>query len=425
MNNMKRIKSVSVSIVGETAQYGLFGEDSHFITDHNLYFLNNPSVLTGEITAESDIKAVLKAHKLLANSEEDDRTLETSVQFCYTLKDGTSFKRNFKTSTPEAHRALLYIEESQYFKDALYTLFKGTIKMPDPKNGVELTSEEQSISNAQFSLRDSSSTLNIYSKYLDSCAFVELADKDREKLLNALYNDLSNRSVTDKYYPDSTPVAFMRFEGNWNNVYWGIIDNANGWSTDDTTDKKDPVKLKKTKITMNGFSSDKVDFYVSSQYNPMPFFVITPDMDETIKVLKDFKLYDELTKTPDFVSAKIIPASVAYEGAFVTDFGNIQDYFSRYFISTYTSSTYTNVDEHGNPVIDDWRRYSTTIDTKFDGFVTNEVKDVEKLLRYAYTAYEQDDTDSGYFITFYTSTGDTSLCFIPENKLPQEFKVKL
>ena len=160
---------------------------------------------------------------------------------------------------------------------------------------------------------------------------------------------------------------------------------------------------------MNGFSSDKVDFYVSSQYNPMPFFVITPDMDETIKVLKDFKLYDELTKTPDFVSAKIIPASVAYEGAFVTDFGNIQDYFSRYFISTYTSSTYTNVDEHGNPVIDDWRRYSTTIDTKFDGFVTNEVKDVEKLLRYAYTAYEQDDTDSGYFITFYTSTGDTSL----------------
>ena len=421
----ERIKSVSVSIVGETAQYGLFGEDSHFITDHNLYFLNNPSVLTGEMTAESDINAALKAHKLLANSEEDDRTLETSVQFCYTLKDGTSFKRNFKTSTPEAHRALLYIEESQYFKDALYTLFKGTIKMPDPKNGVELTSEEQSISNAQFSLRDSSSTLNIYSKYLDSYAFVELADKDREKLLNALYNDLSNRSVTDKYYPDSTPVAFMRFEGNWNNVYWGIIDNANGWSTDDTTDKKDPVKLKKTKITMNGFSSDKVDFYVSSQYNPMPFFVITPDMDETIKVLKDFKLYDELTKTPDFVSAKIIPASVAYEGAFVTDFGNIQDYFSRYFISTYTSSTYTNVDEHGNPVIDDWRRYSTTIDTKFDGFVTNEVKDVEKLLRYAYTAYEQDDTNSGYFVTFYTSTGDTSLCFIPENKLPQEFKVKL
>ncbi len=421
----ERIKSVSVSIVGETAQYGLFGEDSHFITDHNLYFLNNPSVLTGEMTAQSDINAALKAHKLLANSEEDDRTLETSIQFCYTLKDGTSFKRNFKISTPEAHRALLYIEESQYFKDALYTLFKGAIKMPDPKNGIELTNEEQNISNAQFSLRDSSSTLNIYSKYLDSYAFVELADKDREKLLNALYNDLSNRSVTDKYYPDSTPVAFMRFEGNWSNVYWGIIDNANGWSTDDTTEKTEPLKLKKTKITMNGFSSDKVDFYVSSQYNPTPFFVITPDMDETIKVLKDFKLYDELTKTPDFVSAKIIPASVAYEGAFVTDFGNIQDYFSRYFISTYTSSTYTNVDEHGNPVKDDWRRYSTTIDTKFDGFVTNEVKDVEKLLRYAYTAYEQDDTDSGYFVTFYTSTGDTSLCFIPENKLPAEFKVKL
>lgn len=422
---IERIKSVSVSIVGDTSQYGLFGEDSHFITDHNLYYLNNPGVLTGEMTAESDIKAALKAHELIANSKEDERTLETSIQFCYTLKDGTSFKRNFKTSTPAAHRALLYIEESQYFKDALYTLFKGTIKMPEPEKRITLTQEEQNISNAQFSLRDSSSTVNIYSKYLDSYAFLELTDNDREKLLNALYNDLSNRSVTDKYYPDSTPVAFMRFEGDWNSVYWNIIDTANGWTTDDTADKKEEVELKKTKITMNGFSSDKVDFYVSSQYNPMPFFVITPDMTETIQVLKDFKLYEELTKTPDFVSAKIIPASVAFEGSFVTGFDDVQKYFSRYFISTYTSSTYTNVDEHGNPIKDDWRRYNSTIDTMFNGYVTSEIKDVEKLLRYAYTAYEQDSTDSGYFVTFYTSTGDTSLCFIPENKLPQEFKVKL
>ena len=421
----ERIKSVSVSIVGDTSQYGLFGEDSHFITDHNLFFLNNPGVLTGEMTSETDINAVLKAHKLIATSEEDDRTLKTAIQFSYTLKDGTSFKRNFNTSTPEAHRALLYIEESQYFKDALYTLFKGTIKMPDPANGVSLTQEEQTISNAQFSLRDSSSTVNIYSKYLDSYAFVELTDKDREILLNALYNDLSNRSVTDKYYPDSTPVAFIRFEGNWSNVYWNIIDTANGWGSDTEANIKEPEKLKKTKITMNSFSSDKVDFYISNRYNPMPFFVITPDMTETIKVLKDFKLYDELTKTPDFVSAKIIPSSVAYEEAFNSGFGDVQEHFSRYFISTYTSSTYTNVDEHGNPIKDDWRRYSSTIDTMFDGFITNEVKDVEKLLRYAYTAYEQDSTDSGYFVTFYTSTCDTSLCFIPENKLPQEFKVKL
>ena len=94
-------------------------------------------------------------------------------------------------------------------------------------------------------------------------------------------------------------------------------------------------------------------------------------------------------------------------------------------MSTYTSSSYTRVDENGNPVEDDYGNYNETIDEIFDGYVTNSGKDVEKLLRYAYTAYEQDNPDSGYFVTFYTSTGDTSLCFIPENKLPQEFKVKL
>ena len=422
----ERIKSVSVSIMGDTAQYGLFGSDSYLYTDHNLHYLNISNVLTGEMTSEGDIKAVLKAHELIANSDDSERTVNNSIQFSYTLKDGTTFKRNFKTTTPEARRALLYIEEGQYFKDALYKLFKGTIKMPDAKTGLELTREEQIISNAQFSLRDSSSTVSIYSKYLDSYAFVELTDKDREKLLNALYNDLSNRSVTDKYYPDSTPVAFMKFEGNWNTVYWNIINNANGWATDETTEATEAVKLKKTEITINDFSSDKATFYDSCYYTPNPFFVITPDMTETIKVLKDFKLYDELTKTPEFVSAKIIRAADCFDEAFSTEYGgDISDSCTGYFMTTYTASSYTRLDANGNPVEDDYADYNNTIDEIFDGYVTNEAKDVEKLLRYAYTAYEQDATDSGYYVTFYTSSGDTSLCFIPENKLPQEFKVKL
>lgn len=424
--DFQKIKSVSVSIVGDTSQYGLFGEDSHIYTDHNLYYLSAPNVITGEMTTESDIKAALKAHELIANSEESDRTLKTSIQFSYTLKDGSTFKRNFNTSTPEAHRALLYLEESQYFKDALYTLFKGTIKMPDPKNGISLTNEEQNISSAQYALRDSSSTVSIYSKYLDSYAFVELADKDREKLLNALYNDLSTRSVTDKYYPDSTPVAFMRFDSNWNSIYWGIIDDAYGFVSDDTSaEDENNTKLNTTQITMNDFSSDKATLYNSSVYNPNPFFVITPDMTETIQVLKDFELYDELTQTPDFVSAKIIPSANCYSEAFSTAYGDFSRYCTRYFISTYTSSSYTRLDEFGDPVVDDYSDYNETIDEIFDGLITNDIKDVEKLLRYSYTAYEQDSADSGYFVTFYTSTGDTSLCFIPENKLPQEFKVKL
>ena len=144
-------------------------------------------------------------------------------------------------------------------------------------------------------------------------------------------------------------------------------------------------------------------------------------MTETIKILKQLKIYDDLIKTPDFVSAKILKADECYDEIYKKE-GDIEKYFSRYFMTAYTSSSFENLDEYGNPI--DYGRYSETIDQKFNGVVTNDIKDVQKLLRYSYTAYEQDSTDSGYFVTFYTSTGDTSLCFIPENKLPSEFKIK-
>jgi len=413
--NIERIKSVSVTILGDGSQYALFGDGDMYMPDHNLQFLSAQNIITGELTSETDIKNAIKAHGLISGTPENERTIKNSIQFSYTLKDGTTFKRNFKTVSPEGYKAVLYLEESQYFKNSLDILFNGLIKMPDPQNDYHLTASEEALSNAQFALRDSSSTVNIYSQYLDSFYFATLSDKDREKLLTALYNDLMNRSVTEKYYPETSPVAFIKFEGDFYNAYW-----ASQETTENVTETKKP----KTEFVLNDFSSDKVELYTSSFYNPQPFFTITPDMTETIKLLKEFKIYKNLIKTPDFVSAKIIPASVCYKGTFAAE-EHSEEYFSRYFITTYTSTSYVSLDEYGNPVSDPWERYNTTIDKMFDGYVTNEIKDVEKLLRYSYSAYEQDSVDSGYFVTFYTSTGDTSLCFIPENRLPQEFKVKL
>lgn len=414
--NTERIKSVSVTIVGETSGYGLFGEGDMWYTDSNLQYAPALNTITGELTATTDIESAIKVHKALASTEESDRTLSNSIQFLYTLKDGTTFKRNFENVSTEAYRAVLYLEESEYFKNALYTLFKGTIKMPDPKNGIRLTNEEKALSNAQYALRDSDSTVNIYSKYVDSYFHGTLSEKDREKLLTALYNDLNNRSVTEKYYPDSSPIAFIKFEGDFYSEYWATLETNSNEET-----KKEEKKKPKTKFELCEFSSDQLDHFTSSFYNPQPFFVITEDMTETIELLKKFKLYNNLIKTPDFVSAKILKASDCYEEVYKKE-GDIEKYFSRYFMTAYTSSSFEQVDEFGNII--DYGRYSETIDQKINGVVTNEIKDVEKLLRYAYTAYEQDSTDSGYFITFYTSTGDTSLCFIPENKLPAEFKIK-
>jgi hypothetical protein len=416
--NKDKIKSVSVTLVGETSQYGLFGEGDSWYTDSNLQYIPALNALTGELTSLSDIDTAIKIHKVIASTEENNRTLSNHIQFSYTLKDGSTFKRNYENISPEAYKAVLYLEESEYFKNALNTLFKGDIKMPDPKNGLRLTSEEEALSNAQFALRDDDSIVSIYSKYVDSYFHGTLSVKDREKLLTALYNDLSKRSVTDKYYPDSCPIAFMKFEGDFYTEYWATLET----NSDETTKENEIKKKPKTKFELCEFSSDQLDHYTSSFYNPQPFFVITPDMTETIELFKKLKIYDDIIKTPDFVSAKILKASECYNEIYKSEYDDVEKYFSRYFITAYTSSSFENVDEFGNPI--EWNRYSETVDQKFNGYVTNDMKDVEKLLRYSYTAYEQDSTDSGYFVTFYTSTGDTSLCFIPENKLPSEFKIK-
>ncbi len=416
--NKDQIKSVSVTIVGETSGYGLFGEGDSWYTDSNLQYIPALNTLTGELTSLNDIESAIKVHEAIVSTEESDRTLHNNIQFSYTLKNGSTFKRNFENVSPEAFKAILYLEESDYFKNALNTLFKDEIKMPDPTNGIRLSSEEEAISNAQFALRDDDSTVSIFSKYVDSYFYGTLSEKDRAKLLTALYNDLSNRSVTERYYPDECPVAFMKFEGDFYSEYWATLETNNS----ETDKEKDEKPKPKTRFELCEFSSDQLDHFTSSFYNPQPFFVITTDMTETIELLKKFKIYDDIIKTPDFVSAKILEASACYEEVYKKEH-DIEKYFSRYFMTAYTSSSFEQLDEYGNPV--DWHRYSETIDQKFNGFVTNDIKDVEKLLRYSYTAYEQDSPDSGYFVTFYTSTGDTSLCFIPENKLPQEFKVKL
>ena len=59
-------------------------------------------------------------------------------------------------------------------------------------------------------------------------------------------------------------------------------------------------------------------------------------MTETIELLKKFKIYDTLIKTPDFVSAKILKASVCYDEVYKKEHDNIEKHFySKIFLMKY------------------------------------------------------------------------------------------
>lgn len=380
------IKSVAVTYVGSASEYGLYSDNySYSWCDLNSYAYSQN--LAGEFRTEKDINAVVDVHKLITETDESDRTLKNEVQFVYTLKDGSTLKRSFDSVSPESYKELLFLEDSDYYTEILINYFKGDIKEFKEYDD----SPEYVFAQAQTNLRQTYS-VEIYSKYLDKVFTVILSESDRTKLLDALYTDVMNRSAKEKYYPGETPVGYIYF-----------------LSQDGSTGAED-----QSEITETPFSAKHTEFSTSSVWQPNFSTHITSDMTNTIKVLKDMGIYDKLGVSPEFVSAEVMDAQSVYDEVYGKEI-YMQANNSRSFLSSFTSSTPTTPGQ-------DWYYYDTSVDTLVDGTVVTDKNTISELMNCAYTVYEQDDIDKGWFVSFKTADGSTSLCYIPEGKLPASVK---
>lgn len=393
--DMSEIKSVAVTTVGTINEYGLFS-DRHYYSNNDLGYYYASQSLVGEFTTENDIKAVVEAHKSIAESEESDRSLKNKIQFIYTLKNGETLKRSYYTVSPESYKKVLFLEDCDFYKAQLEEYFMGKIKEFDNYND----SPEYIFAQAQKTLRESY-TINVYSKYIDKVFTVNLTELDRVKLLESLYVDIGNRSAEEKYYPKESPVAIINFLYQYN--YHGeseYLVPAQGSSV----------------ITEKPFSAKYEEFPDSSPWSPSFITYITSDMTNTIQTLKDIGLYEKLCATPEFVSAEVMDAQTAFDATIGQD-SYLLDSLSRCFLSTYSSAKST-VDGQ------DWLFYDKTVDSIVDGTVVTDKAVIAELLKNSYTIYEQDETDMGWFVSFRTANGDVSLCYIPEGKLPNGITVK-
>lgn len=393
--DMSEIKSVAVTTVGTSSEYGLFS-DRNYYAYNDLGYYYAPQSLVGEFTTENDIKAVIEAHKSIADSEENDRTLKNEIQFIYTLKNGETLKRSYYTVSPESYKKVLFLEDSDFYKAQLEKYFMGKIKEFDSYND----SPEYVFAQAQKTLRESYA-INIYSKYIDKVFTVNLTELDRTKLLESLYVDIGNRSAEEKYYPKESPVAIINFLYEYN--YYGDSDYlvpAQGTSV----------------ITEKPFSAKYEEFPEASPWYPSFNTFITSDMTNTIQTLKDIGLYEKLCAAPEFVSAEVMDAQVAFDATMGQDDLYLQKSLSRCFLSTFSAAKST-VDGQ------DWLFYDKTVDSVVTGTVVTDKAVINELLKNSYTIYEQDDTDMGWFVSFRTANGDVSLCYIPEGKLPSAVKV--
>ncbi len=383
--DIEEIKSVAITIGGINTEYGLFGEDGGWAHTDYRYFAES-EVLAGEFTTDNDIKAVVDVHKSIAEAKAEDRTVTADIQLIYTLKNGNTIKRNFESVSSDSYKKLLYLEDCNFYDEQLKTYFKGDIKKFE--NYVE--SAEYTFTESQITLR-TIHTVNFYSKYQNTQITANLSVADKEKLLNALYTDFVNRSAEEKYFPKESPVGFITFTG-----------------------LEEPLMAEdapeQTEFTVNEFSAKYSEFYYSSVWNPNFFAYITTDMTNTIQLLKDIGIYEQMTAVPEFVSAEVMDAQEVYNAIATGEYSYVVDRNSNLFQTAYTSATPV-----GNQ---DWRNYDYTIDTMVNGKTIKDAAVLDELVKCSYTVYAQTDKTEGWFVSLKTADGSTSLCYIPEGKLP-------
>ncbi|MBQ8210781.1 MAG: hypothetical protein IJZ35_09380 [Clostridia bacterium] len=387
--DVAEIKSVAITIGGTNAEYGLFNSDSWWSNADYRYF-DASGCLAGEFTTENDIKAVVDVHKAITEADEDDRTVQADVQLVYTLKNGEKIRRNFDSISGDAYKKMLYLEDCNFYDEQLKNYFKGDIKKFD--NYVE--SAEYVFAEAQTHLKNSH-TVEFYGRYQNKVFTVNLSLSDKEKLLDALYTDLVNRSAEEKYYPAQSPVGF---------VYFPLSEVS-------ITAEEAPEQ---SEFTVNDFSSKYQEFCPSSVWQTNFFTYITTDMTNTIQLLKDMGIYEQMTAVPEFVSAEIIDAQTAYDTIINGEYNYLADRYSNLFIGAYSSSKPTN--DEG------WTVYDKTLDLTVEGKAITDKNVIDELVKCSYSVYAQEDTAKGWFVSFKTADGSTLLCYIPDGKLPASVK---
>lgn len=378
---VSEIKSVAVSYAGNVAEYGIFADSYGYVASDFSYYSYSDS-LTGEFTTENDIKAVLDVHKSIVGTPENDRLMENDVQFVYTLRNGKQFMRCFNSVSYESYKKLLYLEDCDFFDEQLKKYFKGEIReFKDYSNSPEYLFAE-----TQKNLRNTY-TAQIYSGNIDKVFNVNFNKNDKALLLEALYTDIINRSVDEKYYPKESPVAFIYFPNDY------VTEPAEGKST----------------LDIQPFSAQYADFMYQSPWSTCFGTYITTDMVNTIQLFKDLGIFEQLTLQPEFISAEIVTAHDAFELIYGAD-TYIIPHMSRCFIGKYSSDTPT--------AAQDWSYYTDTLGSLANnGLITDKTK-IQKLADCSFTVYQQDDTEKGHFVSFRTTDGGTYLRFIPDGKLP-------
>lgn len=365
----------------------------------------------GKYESASDIAKIQEIHKLLVGkmpltandiNESIDNNYPSYVKIIYTLKNGKEIKRAYYGVDAETYNKLLDLQETDYQKDRLKEAFYGEYKTQYSAEDIkkirdELTSGQNTAfaeyNNNQYrrALQSDESLVVFSNKVLQGKELV-LTTAQRKELLDCLYNDVSNMTAQQIYYPKEA-LGILEFSAP--QVDLSDSEKQMNYQYEGTTMASSDSE--ESTVYKDGYSTFLDDGNLSISNKPV--FFLSPDMTKTIAFLKSIGAYDSVLKTnPQISKAKVYKLEA--------EFGYLDWYISgRHEIG----KEFVVSKQYGD--------YSV--------IVGSEISDTEIINTLYSKAKDRAiiSADNGYVVTFLVD-GEPQMLYVDAEDVPQSIKDK-
>ena len=286
------IKSVSVSTVGVQS----FFSEYYPMREDILVYPGSNEMISG-FESEKDIKLIRDIHAKIAelnaadayemwkfSADHSSKRLASRIQFTYYLKNGKTVRRSFRNVSAGVIEELLKIYDTERFK-------KAADEALSPDTPI-MQNERARL------LRSEGVIVRVYPKDLSYIARLNLTSEQRNELYEALRQDIAEQTYKERYFPEKPPLGVISIVGNnytdFDKGIIEVIEDENGRAYEKAIEP--PSKADDIIKPPSGEPWDILDnsptiaMHGTTDFNID--FVITEDMERTIKFLKDNNMID-------------------------------------------------------------------------------------------------------------------------------------
>lgn len=397
------IKSVSVSTVGVQS----FFSEYYPMREDILVYPGSNEMISG-FESEKDIKLIRDIHAKIAelnaadayemwkfSADHSSKRLASRIQFTYYLKNGKTVRRSFRNVSAGVIEELLKIYDTERFK-------KAADEALSPDTPI-MQNERARL------LRSEGVIVKVYPKDLSYIARLNLTSEQRNELYEALRQDIAEQTYKERYFPEKPPLGVISIVGNnytdFDKGIIEVIEDENGRAYEKAIEP--PSKADDIIKPPSGEPWDILDnsptiaMHGTTDFNID--FVITEDMERTIKFLKDNNMIDAFKGSEKkYTSVQLVSIERSFTfQPFMLKYG----FDFHYDAFGKSISKAKSNEEYRYDPLENQKTYTVT-----DAETIKVLKDISYLTYFS--------SGTGYAAVFNAEDGTAQYLYIPASKMP-------